>query len=54
MIEDHTVELPDYTDTMSRIVGDYTQMLFPSDCFQSVEPNESNKERISIAFNHTR
>ena len=29
-------------------------LLFPSDCFHSVEPNESSKERISIAFNHIR
>ena len=27
-------------------------LVFPSDCFHSVEPNESNKSRISIAFNH--
>ena len=26
MIKDYTVKLPDYTDTMTRIVGDYTQI----------------------------
>jgi uncharacterized protein (TIGR02466 family) len=29
-------------------------LLFPSDCFHSVEPNQSDKERISLAFNYTR
>ena len=26
MINEYTLKLPDYTDTMSRIVGDYTQI----------------------------
>ena len=29
-------------------------LLFPSDCFHSVEPNQSDKERISLAFNYTK
>ena len=29
-------------------------LLFPSDCFHSVEPNKSSKPRISISFNYIR
>ena len=29
-------------------------LLFPSDFFHSVEPNQSDKKRISLAFNYTR
>ena len=28
-------------------------LIFPSDCFHSVEPNQSDKERMSLAFNYT-
>ena len=28
-------------------------LIFPSDCFHSVEPNQSDKDRMSLAFNYT-